>query len=194
MNATPLENWEQLHPSLVAIKIRGEEPCFLDCLSMAKHTSYRTETEDGKPYDRRHHVVSLRKEIASSLTDKDPLTKATIYNTLAGGRLASYAQRDSNYTLENMKYCIENHETIDNIYLELYSNLLKVDVFILDDEKADIFRPDNPKLLYKSRESIVLIYRRGHYDLVGIDRGDHVVSFFRPDNLLIRTLRGMLSL
>ncbi len=56
--------------------------------------------------------------------------------------------------------------------------------------KRDIYEIGNEvELLYKGRPSIIILYKPGHYELVGLKNGSIVETHFEKNHPLIKLLR-----
>ncbi len=63
---------------------------------------------------------------------------------------------------------------------------LNKDIYVLNLPKGDVEIVGDDELLYKGRDSIVVLYMPGHYDLVGVLNPDNSIStLFSADNPFI---------
>mgnify|MGYP003387501436 CR=1 FL=1 len=176
-----------LHPDMVEIGADGDGSCFFHSVSLGMFKPYQREkTHDGQRYSRREHVVRLRTELSHLLPAH--------YNNLSRGALSEFSKTCTEYTMENMQRQLMSNEPVDNVYNEYISNILKIDLYIMDGENKKVMvLGDDSDILYRNRNSVVLIYRPGHYNLVGIDKGEEVQTFFLPDNEFIKSIRKQMS-
>ena len=65
----------------------------------------------------------------------------------------------------------------------------------MDGNKRDVYMVGNEdEILYKDRDSIVLLYLPGHYELVGIEEDGIIQTLFEHDHSFIRTIRARMEM
>jgi len=173
--------------------------CLFHCIANAMNKSYKLGEKNGKPFDRSSFIRGFRKELALKLESRvdstDPESKIW-YDTISRGRLREFTEGEelhpdaARYTLEEMQNELMSSNPVDFIYNELISEILNVDIYILDNNTRDVYMIGNDvSLYYKNRNSIVILYMPGHYDLVGINTNNGIRTFFGPNHQLIETIR-----
>lgn len=189
-NTIPLE-WP-LYPNMVCIKVLADGSCFFHALCRACYMAYILEK-----FDRRKIVMNLRRNLAKRLgknSNKLDPTSPLVYDMLSRGNLRKIAKDLPQYSLENMQNELLKGGSIDYIFHEFISNELEKDIYILDATKRDVYIIGNEDdILYKDRPSIVLLYNRNHYDLVGIRMKEQIHTLFSYDDPFIQTIRDRLN-
>jgi hypothetical protein len=120
----------------------------------------------------------MRQDIAYSLAQKAEIKTTRVpskketktnYDILGNGSVKSMAETLPMYSLENMQKELNSNSPVSNLYNEHISNMINKDIYILSADKKDVYMfGDDYSLLYKNRDSIVIIYLTGHYELVGL--------------------------
>lgn len=135
-------------------------------------------------------VIEKRKYLSEMLEKKDKNNKI-IYDNLSRGNLKQMSKFVDEYKLENMKKTLNSNSYVSNLYNEFISNILNIDIYILDKKTEDVYiTGDDMNLLYKNRPSIVLLYDINHYSLVGVVETDTVLDFFQYDHPFIKCIKN----
>ena len=105
--------------------------------------------------------------------------------------MESFGEIVPQYSLNSMKDELASDRPVDNAYNEFISNILNKDIYILDVMKKDIYVTGKDlDILYKGRESIVLLYIPGHYELVGIrNNNNDIKTLFDSDHPFIQSIQ-----
>jgi hypothetical protein len=189
-------NWS-LYPDISEVEVSGDGSCWFHAISMAMFKPYQKEEDENGEYSRRDHVVGLRAELSRKLATINHRTGLTYYNSLSRGGLGDFSKNVPEYSLQNMQKQLLSDDWVDNVYNEYISEVLCIDLYVLNEDTKDVMiMGDDSEILYKTRNSVVLIYKPscGHYNLVGIDQKDHVQTYFLPDNEFIKIVLGRMSL
>ena len=167
------------YPTAVRINTIGDGSCFFHALALSYCKVYR----EGDNAFKRSFVTQLRQQLALALKDK--------YNTLSRGQLLSMSKDMDKYTLQNMENELKSSSAVDNLYLELCSEVMEKDIYILDAVTRDIYRlgKDND-LLVKNRDSIVIAYLPGHYELVGDEQNGFIRTLFPYTHPFIQAIKS----
>ena len=65
-----------------------------------------------------------------------------------------------------------------------------MDIYLLSLHKQDVYiTGDDSDILYKGRQSIVVLTMPGHYELVGVHRDNGIQTLFRPRDPFILSIR-----
>ena len=171
----------------------GDGSCFFHAIAYAYYIPYRLGHIDGVPMDRRSFVRNLRRDLSHILEEPSVEGGPMIYDMLCRGHLRKFSEGYENYSLDNMKKELKSSYSVDGgIYIELISNLLDKDIYILDSGKRDVYVLGDYDLYYKKRSSIVLLYTGDHYDLVGLQDSDGIKTLFSPRHPFIRAIQHRL--
>ena len=154
--------------------------CYFHAICDAYFERYQ-KSDDDEQY---RLIVSLRRDLSKSLPKW--------YPTLSRGTLAETSQFRPDCTLQQMieeLACPKSPINLD-IYQEYISNCLNRDVYIIDARQQDVvvLCRDDDDILYKNRESIVLLLLHGHYELIGCVEADGPRTLFSPQSPFIRAI------
>ena len=141
----------------------------------------------------KRQIQNLRKDLSIKLGSKiDPTDpdSPTYYDTLSRGELPNISKEIPRYSLANMQKELASNRPVDNVYNEFISNCLNKDIYILDGVKRDVYITGNDdEILYKNRESIVILYLPGHYELIGIIDDNNIHTLFDPEDDFIQRIK-----
>lgn len=181
MTELEILDWDD-YPGLCRKSEISDGSCFFHCIADAFYRPYQMGEVDRKEY-----VRKLRKELANALTPQ-------IYNRLSRGTLPEFSKKVPGFSLEDFKKILDSNEYLDNRFNEYVSNSLNKDIYILDYNKKNVyFTGNDDDILYKNRESIVIIWYNGnHYDLAGILDGKRLTTLFSPSDPFIIRIKNEL--
>lgn len=193
-------NWGRnfQYPNMVKVATIGDGSCMFHAIISSFFLPYRTGMLSGVPLDRREFVLKFRKELADKLGQPVDMAEPSIkwYDTLGRSQLSDFSKTVTSLTLESMQAELRAGGAVDNRFNEFISNVLNKDIYILDIEKQDIYvTGGDSDILYLNRDSIVLLYGSGHYELTGIkDPGSGVITLmFKPDDPFILAINQRLA-
>ena len=187
------------YEGMVVISTIGDGSCFFHAILNAVYRPYRkgyhVDPTGKKHYITKEEIVKkFRNELADDLkmpSKENP--KFTNYDMLGGGYLKEMAKEVKGqcpYTLHQMVEVLRSGESVDNVYLEHISNRIQKDIYLLDYRQRDVqMTGDNLSLLQKGRESIVVLYTPGHYELVGLLEDGRVRLHFNPQHPFIAAIQ-----
>jgi hypothetical protein len=183
---------------LVRFSTPADNSCLFHAISNSFFDPYHTETLHGKHVPRNRMIMGLRKELSQKLAAKispNPDKNGyhpTHYDMLNGGNTSAFADFVPEFKLEYMQTQLESPVPIGYGYMEFIGNVLNKDIYILEALRHDIYVTDELSLTIKgTRNSIVLYYMNGHYELVGIQNIDGSFdTHFSPNHSLIRFLHN----
>ena len=180
------------YPNLVRIGTIGDGSCFFHAIVKAFYTPYKLGVLNGVPIDKRAFIKNLRKDCAVKLVQKvNPSNKLSprYYDVLSRGRLNDFAKSVPAFTLENMQKVLNSNLPIDNSFNEFISNLLNKDIYLLDFSTKDVYiTGKDDDILYKGRDSIIILVMPGHYELIGLITNNGIQTLFPADSALIRAI------
>ena len=185
------------YPNMVKVSTIGDGSCLFHAVISAFFTPYRKGMLSGTTLDRRAFVLKFRHELADKLAEPiDPANPEFIwYNSIGRGELSEFAKSVPSFSLEAMQKELRSSTPVDNRYNEYLSNVLNKDIFLIDAIKKDVYiTGDDHDILYMNRNSIVILYNNGHYELVGTkEPGVGVITLmFKHDDPFILTIRQRL--
>lgn len=181
-------------PDLVRLRTIADGSCFFHAIANAYFTPYRVGMINDKVFDRVDFISRLRADFASKLAspvqDGQSRQRKTYYETISRGQLPSLAKEYPRYRLKNMQEELSGSNSIDNLYNEFISNVLNKDIYLLDLMTQDVYMVGSDSdILYKGRQSIVILTMPGHYELVGLNQGNGIKTIFDPNSELILAIR-----
>jgi hypothetical protein len=197
------------YPNMVRIRTINDGSGFFHAVLNAYFIPYRSGKIgiDDESVGRREMVVAWREMLAKRLAepyDKSNPKSPMVYDVLSRGKLRLFGASIPNHSLYDLQAKLGNPSYFaDESFLELVSNEIGRDIYILDGFKHDVYRwqssKDDYDLFYKHRPSIVLIYIHEHFELVGIAKMtadnimEDVITHFNPDHPFIQKLYQRVS-
>lgn len=187
-------NWTQGFEdwSLVRFSTPMDGSCLFHAISNSFFAPYHNEMLNGKPISRQKIIETLRKELSTKLASNisDDPGSLSHYDTLNGGNTSAFSESVPEFALTYMQSQLNSRNPIGYGYMEFIGNALNKDIYILEAVRHDIYVTDELSLTIKGgRNSIVLYYMNGHYELVGICKKDGSFdTHFFPDHSFIQFL------
>lgn len=170
---------------LVSIPSIGDGSCFFHSVLRAFHRSYIESTRR----QQKMLVRDLRQALALVLGETDPDSGLTYYEKLSRGKLGEISKELKQYTLENFVDYLDSDAWADMSVLELISDQLCLDIYIISSDTGDIYNTGDYELYYKNRKSIILYnISNVHFETVGLYVDGEVKTLFDPGSSLIRFL------
>lgn len=185
-------NWRGFPSNLVRIKTPMDGSCFFHAIAKACMEPYQTQSYGGKHINRGEFIRRFRKTLSQTLNAPVCPYHPSIrqYHILSRGQLPEFSKSVPQYSLSNMMDELDSHAPVDHAYNEFISNLIKKDIYLLDAQRGDVYiTGDDRDILYKDRDSIVLLVIPGHYELVGLLVGENTIqTVFPPHHPLIQNI------
>jgi hypothetical protein len=165
--------WEGIFSDwlLVRFSTPTDGSCLFHAIANSFFTPYHTSMLNGKCISRKTIVKSLRSELSDLLDSSDPnnIENVTYYNTINSGNTLKFSNIVPEFELEYMQNELKSDSYIGYGYMEFIGNILNKDIYILEATRHDIYASDELNLTIKgNRDSIILYYIEGHYELVGL--------------------------
>jgi len=178
-------------PNLVILTTISDGSCFFHSVLRAFNTSYITSKSIT---DRVNLARTFRNALADRLDEIDPITGKNYYSGLNQGRLSEISEGIKEYTKDGLQKELRSEASVDNIYQELISNALHIDIYIIDGAKKDIYSVGSSfDCYYKGRNSIILYYSGGTYEVIGLKHSNgEIDTIFTPLHPLIQSCRSRL--
>ena len=159
--------------------VPGDGSCYFHSVIKARSLNYRNKSRKEKQLMIRHwrHDLSLLLSKRMDFLSKENSSQigdGTYYDFLSNGQLASFAKDYKPSGLREMQNELNSSSPVDNTYNEYISNLLNINIFMIDYVKRDLYviGDDIDLLIKPDRLSICLLVIPGHYQLVGIQYPD----------------------
>jgi len=179
--------------NMVRILSIGDGSCLLHSIANAYFTPYRLEKLNGLSVSRRQIVRQLRDELAVHLAEPvDPLQPdgPRVYDNLANGEQVHLGKElPQEYGLEALLAKLRSDDAMGDEFIELISDRLDKDLYVLDAATRDVYMLGDGTFI-KGRDSIVLLFLPGHYELIGLRVGGSIQTHFSPHHALIQAIRS----
>lgn len=194
--------------NLVRFSTPMDGNCLFHAICNSFWEPYHSQMLNGKAIGRDEIISRFRKGLSKKLASKvsDSSDTSTYYNVLNGGNTSNFAKSIPEFELNYMQSQLNSNLAIGYGYIEFIGNVLKKDIYILDAIRHDIYISDELAYSIKgNRDSIILYYRNGHYELIGIQinedkfhthfdythsfikflyaRVNNLISLYNPDDL-----------
>jgi hypothetical protein len=171
--------------NLVGLRTLGDGSCYFHGVLNAYFIPYR----EACIHMRGQMAHALRRELANKLRENSNIEGKSNYDVLAKGELSVLGKECEEFSLETLENKLNSNEWVGNEYHELISEHLNKDIYILDFKNRDIYMTgDDSSLIYKGRESIILLYLHNHYETVALISTD-TITHFLPNHPLIEFLK-----
>lgn len=191
LNWTDLGGFDISKWKLIKIATPMDGSCLFHAIANSHFTPYHNESYNGKYLSRRDIVKLLRRDMSVKLSERIPGENSkTYYDTLNNGNTSEFSEFVPEFRLSYMQSQLDSDNPIGYGYMEFIGNILEKDIYILDGCRHDIYVTDELPLTIKgNRNSIVLFYANGHYELVGLlNNSGRVVTYFHPQHSFITFL------
>lgn len=180
----PIE-WDDLGEwILVRFSTPMDGNCLFHSIANSFFTPYWTEILNDKHMSRINQIKHLRTELSNRLPE--------YYDKINGGNMKIFAESVPEFKLEYMQQQLQSQVPIGYGYMEFIGDILDKDIYILEAARKDIYKTDELKYTIKgNRNSIILYYMDGHYELVGLHHADGTfTTHFDHNHSLIKFLRN----
>ena len=173
--------------SIVKYTIPGDGHCLFHALSLGFFKPYIVENFKGNSISRKQVVCNLRKELSEKLTKHvNGKNGPTYYDLLNNGNTLKFSKSVPEYSLASMQAELYSEKFIGYSYIEYIGNELNKDIYIINGDIMDLYQSD--ELSIKHRNSIVLYYKDNHFELIGLNQKNQIVTHFKPDHAFIKFL------
>jgi hypothetical protein len=180
------ENW-----NLYRLYTPLDGSCLFHAICNSYFGPYHEEVVKGKKMSKSKIVATLRKDLSEKLSEKvNNQDESPIhYDLLYGGNVRKFSESVPEFNIKHMQSQLDSHNSIGYGYIEFIGNCLNLDIYILEATRKDIYNTDElPFTIKGNRNSIVLYYVDGHYELVGIKKEAGFVTYFSPSHTFIKYL------
>jgi hypothetical protein len=187
------------YPNMVRLRTLPDAGALLHAVLNAFFVPYRSNqfNHTSEPIGRKEMVNAYRLLLAERLDspiDPSNILSPCVYDCLSRGKMKEYAEIIKEYHIDVMRNELQNPDFfLDDKYLELISNELSKDIYVLNALTQDVhmFDHSDVDMYYKGRPAVVLLFLPGHFELVGIQKenGD-VVTHFAPTSPFVQALHG----
>ena len=137
--------------NVVIFNTIGDGSCFFHAIVGAFYTDYiKGYDETGKyVFDRIRFISDLRSDMAIKLDTSSKIDpKISWYDSLSRGELPKISKDIPYYSLDSMKNRLNSNDFAGHDFVEYTSELLNIDIYIIDGEKKDIYMMGNDKEIF----------------------------------------------
>jgi hypothetical protein len=182
------------HPGLCRIKTPASRDGIYHAILNAVSRYYRERNVDGFKVDTDTQVRMFREELADEL-GSGPVGSRP-YDLIGGGKPAQMAHRVPQYSLRAMRQHLLHDGYIEPYVLPYVCDAIGHDIIYISALDRDVatFSQQTDSAI-KGRPTILLLYSRNHYELLGILDGDgDLETRVSPQHPYIQRLRGRIGI
>lgn len=180
---------KDLDYDFVKINAIGDGSCMFHSIMQCFNRSY-IESSMGKKMT---IIKKLREDLANILNEKISPSTITVYDGLSRGELKNMSDENPSLSLISMKKSLGSSEWGDTRFLELLSNILDINIFVIyKREKYNIlYQLGDSEIYIKENRDSIIIYNSSnvHFDSVGLVSKDGVRTLFSYGEDVIKKLR-----
>ena len=134
---------------------------------------------------------TFRDDLSNILDEK--IDGVMCYDQLSRGELREISENVPEASLHNMKNSLKSKEWGDFRFLELVSNVLNLNIFIISSDTRKLYITGDPELFLKDRDSIIIMNSSNiHFDTVGVKTQIGTRTLFDNNEPLIQKLTSKL--
>lgn len=175
----------------VSVPTIGDGSCFFHSIFMAVSSSY----QKANTYNRKKMVVSFRRDLSKIFQSQKQGSDKSWYEYLGNGNLASLGVHPMEYYVKQL----DSSSWVGNEYQELVSEVLDIDIYIIDLKKSKALGTlypyiagDDISCMYKGRLSVLVGASPGHYQTLGV-RDPKLRLIFDPSDRIIMEMKIFFS-
>lgn len=157
--------------------------CMFHSILQAFNKTYNTLDNTGK----KNMVREFRNNLSDVLSEE--LDGVKIYDTLSRGELKEFSNFYPPASLNAMQRDLRSNTWGDIRFLELLTSILDLNIFIIDKYKSDVYHTGDPELLYKHRDSIIILnINNVHFDTIGVETKSGLKTLFNKDDSIVKLM------
>ena len=161
----------------------GDGSCMFHSILQSFNKTYNTLDNNGK----RVMVRDFRNDLSDVLSEE--VDGVTVYNTLSRGELKEFSNFYPPASLKVMQRDLKNNTWGDIRFLELLTNILDLNIFIIDKNKSDVYHTGDPELLYKERDSIIILNTNNiHFDTIALKTNHGLKTLFNKEETIVKIM------
>tara|TARA_Y100000310_G_C20534554_1_gene740205 strand:- start:40 stop:594 length:555 start_codon:yes stop_codon:yes gene_type:complete len=178
---------ESLDYDFVRIGAIGDGSCMFHSILQGFNKSYINSSVQDKIKTTRQFRNDLSEILDEEINGK------ICYNQLSRGKLEEFSKMVPETSIENMKRSLSSNQWGDIRFLELISNVLNIDIFVIWSKTKEIYNLGDKDLYYKNRDSIVILNSGNiHFDTIGLKTENGNRTLFGKNEPIIKQLRSKL--
>ena len=178
---------EDLNFDFVRISSIGDGSCMFHSILQGFNKTYINSSVQDKI-----RITSQFRNDLSDILDKK-INGKMCYKQLSRGSLEEFSKVVPETSLSNMKRSLGSNEWGDVRFLELISNILNLDIYVIWNEDKKIYNLGDSELYYKERDSIIILNSGNiHFDTIGLKTKNGNRTLFDKNEPVIKQLRTKL--
>lgn len=171
----------------IRISAIGDGSCMFHSILQAFNKTYIES-----PNKEKRLICRTFRDDLSNILDEN-INGAICYNQLSRGELQEIAKSVPEASLQNMKRTLKSNDWGDFRFLELISNILNLNIFIISNDTKSLYITGDHELFIKNRDSIIILNESNiHFDTVGIKTKNGIRTLFGNNEPLIQKLSSKL--
>lgn len=164
---------------LVSVPTIGDGSCMFHSILQAFNRTYIQSSIAEK----RKMTRQFRNDLADVLDKK--INGELCYDKLSRGSLKSISSHVPEVSLKEMKRSLKSNEWGDYRFLELISNILELDIYVIKED--NIYKLGDKDLYYKHRDSIIIFNDDNvHFETVGAKTENGIKTLFDKNDSIIK--------
>jgi len=170
--------------TFVIIPAIGDGSCMFHSILQAFNRTYIKS--DRK--DKQLICKKFRSDLGNVLSHQ--IKGQKIYDSLSRGGLSELSEVLPETSLINMRRSLNSNEWGDIRFLELISNMLELNIIVIDYSKKDIYITGDKELYIKKNRDTIFIANTDncHFDTVGLEINGYIRTVFKYDESMISKL------
>ena len=178
---------EDLDYDFIRIGAIGDGSCMFHSILQGFNKSYINSSVQDKIKITRQ----FRNDLSEILDEK--ISGKMCYKQLSRGSLEDFSKVVPETSLDNMKKSLSSNQWGDVRFLELISNVLNIDIFVIWSETKKLYNLGDKDLYYKNRDSIIILNSGNfHFDTIGLKTKNGNRTLFDKNEPVIKQLRAKL--
>ena len=174
---------------IISYETIGDGSCFIHAVLGCFCKPYIS----GSVKVKRDLVIQFRKDLSESLDMKK--NKKTFYENLSRGEIEELSQHIPSLKKEAMKKYLESNNWLTQEYIELISEILNINIYIVDENKNNFYILGDNDIYYKKRNSVIIKYiDQYHYETCGlVVKKDYIQTFFKYNSDVIKKINNRIK-
>ena len=167
----------------IRISAIGDGSCMFHSILQSFNKTYIESSKREK----RLICRTFRDDLSNILDEK--IDGDICYNRLSRGELGEISKNIPEASLQNMKKSLKSNDWGDFRFLELISNILDLNIFIISNDTKNLYITGDPELFIKNRDSILILNTSNiHFDTLGVRTKNGIRTLFDNNEPLIQKL------
>jgi hypothetical protein len=167
----------------VKISAIGDGSCMFHAILQGFNKTYTSSSNQQKQVMCRQ----FRNDLSSVLSEE--INGKVCYDQLSRGQLKTFSEFVPETSLTRMKKSLKSNEWGDMRFIEMISNLMDINIIIIDYGKKNIYHMGDFELFIKPRDSIIIMVTNNiHFDTVGVNFSSGIRTLFSYNETVVQQL------